>query len=130
MWPLAIYVLCRGAEAKITFAIVQSIVVFVVAVQMLWGVHYHSVYENRVSFFRSTSIKDLFCFTGTPFILAKPPIIFGVDLCELALCQWYQAEISIPVFINNLLRILLCNCSIHFLHCDSCNFYNNLLAQQ
>lgn len=87
---LIMCILTIRAKPKITFTIVQSIVVFVVAVQMLRGVHYHSVHENRVPFFRSTSIKDIFCFAGTPFVLRQPFIIFRIYNCEFTLRQKYE----------------------------------------
>jgi len=72
-------------KTKITLAVIQAIVVYMVAAQVLRCVHYHSVHENRVPFFRSTSIKNLFSPPGTPFVMVEPVVIFGVHNCEFAL---------------------------------------------
>lgn len=83
MFVLLILSICT--KPQITFAVVEAVMVFMVAHQAFRHPQNFSMHFNSSTIFTSTCVETISIFTRTPFVLVKPIVIFGVYNCELAL---------------------------------------------
>ena len=89
-------VLSESAKTQVFFTVVQAVMVDMIHNQMVRSVHNLPVHFDALAAGFSYGVKILVRSLREPCIFAQPQVIFGIDDCEQAASQRYNARPLIP----------------------------------